>query len=1293
MSRGVLVPGNARNRTPPGVVRLFSTAVRQSNQSVMDLAFKWVAGVGAIALAASAPQPISAAPSHEGAVAVCGAPRSAEEVLFLHQQRLHLEDGPARVKDDKVAIDYEDWQQFPLLPEVPRRQEISDQRPIRSGDIALIEATPALLRSPNLVDMSGRRVTITPGPSGFTVGGSALPAGTTVEVTGIPIDLEDDDFAVVEFPFAFPYYGEEYTRGFVHSDGNFSFVYPEWSRLERNYSRAAGGPPRITPFFQDLDPSEGGRVLAAVQGTSLTVTWYDVPLWQEFGLGNHQTFQMILESNGRIEFRYGSLDSPHGVVGVFPGVANRAAVYLDWSNTASTQIPGEPIIAEVFSDKTEMDEFAIVQDFFRHHEDSYDSVVLFNDLSLDASTASLAHAWPVRNNVEGIGEALLDYGPYFGSPRRLSAFVNMGAISDYPVSPLAPIPAIPESSLLTILAHELAHRFLAYTRWKDPVSGLDSRALLGRQLAHWSFYLNTDASVLEGNAITDHGPDASPRFETTAATQAFSQLDKYFMGFVDPSEVPATFLVQNATGGLHFGNASRSPESGVWFNGTRREVRIEDIIEAAGERRPDSTVSQRHFRYAFTLLVDDAESPDPASIRKLNQLRANWNTYVRVQLGEAATTATELVRMLHLSTFPAGGLIKGRTGTARVTIAEARYTDLTVSLDVQEAIASMPSSVVIPAGELFAEFSMGGSETGVTTLTARAAEPGYDTAVTRINVREDLSGLKLVTQSRVVFGIAGENAAESLSYRVVDENRVPYSEIELEFDSSIAGGTPIPDAVTDFQGTATIEWPLADETGAQLLRASVKGEPTAFTLTKASVAQQEPSLLASGIVNAASGEAPSPGRGFAPGSLATIHGVGLAAETTEAETLLVFGNPTLPYSLGGTRVQVGGAASPILSAAPNEVTFQVPFEVAEGSADVVVATHYGRSEFTAIPISPVQPGLFPDRVGGATGASFVRPSSGSGEARAGGQLYAYATGLGAVTPSATTGRPGQSLPPNRVVGTTTAWVDGQRVDVASAALATFEAGIYEVVLELPGTLVPGTHKLKIAVNGVESNEVEFESHHTPLDVWTVESGTVGYGGPQSAGCKALSNAIVGGVLHTIHTSSWQHRESASSPWTDVAGTSRVGQICPYTPTDPGDYRGVAEISIDGSRGVYSSSNTFTIPDPTASTSDGSSTPAVDPGSLDIWSVSSGAIQFESLSTTTCISISNTSINGVSYTIHGSRWQRRAGPHDAWTDISGTEQDGSICSYSPTETGEYRPLAEITIDDTKALYTSSNTLQP
>ncbi len=57
----------------------------------------------------------------------------------------------------------------------------------------------------------------------------------------------------------------------------------------------------------------------------------------------------------------------------------------------------------------------------------------------------------------------------------------------------------------------------------------------------------------------------------------------------------------------------------------------------------------------------------------------------------------------------------------------------------------------------------------------------------------------------------------------------------------------------------------------------------------------------------------------------------------------------------------------------------------------------------------------------------------------------------------------------------------------------------------------------------------------------------------------------------------------------------------------------------------------------------------------------------------------------------SKWQRRDDEGSPWTDIPGTERTGSVCSYSPTETGQYRAVGVLTIDGNRDRYASNNIL--
>ena len=95
--------------------------------------------------------------------------------------------------------------------------------------------------------------------------------------------------------------------------------------------------------------------------------------------------------------------------------------------------------------------------------------------------------------------------------------------------------------------------------------------------------------------------------------------------------------------------------------------------------------------------------------------------------------------------------------------------------------------------------------------------------------------------------------------------------------------------------------------------------------------------------------------------------------------------------------------------------------------------------------------------------------------------------------------------------------------------------------------------------------------------------------------------------------------------------------------------------------------------------------------LEGWRVSEGSVRFLIYVSGSCMPIASRTISGVAYTIHSSRWQSRAGPEAEWSDIPGTEREGDICPHSPSEPGQYRSVAEITIGSDRGHFSSENIL--
>ena len=81
-----------------------------------------------------------------------------------------------------------------------------------------------------------------------------------------------------------------------------------------------------------------------------------------------------------------------------------------------------------------------------------------------------------------------------------------------------------------------------------------------------------------------------------------------------------------------------------------------------------------------------------------------------------------------------------------------------------------------------------------------------------------------------------------------------------------------------------------------------------------------------------------------------------------------------------------------------------------------------------------------------------------------------------------------------------------------------------------------------------------------------------------AGGCANWRVTINNNSYEFHASKWQWRSGPGGAWADIPGTTRVGrQICPYSPSQPGEYRMVGEISINGERGKYASENIMKWP--------------------------------------------------------------------------------------------------------------------
>jgi uncharacterized protein (TIGR03437 family) len=221
------------------------------------------------------------------------------------------------------------------------------------------------------------------------------------------------------------------------------------------------------------------------------------------------------------------------------------------------------------------------------------------------------------------------------------------------------------------------------------------------------------------------------------------------------------------------------------------------------------------------------------------------------------------------------------------------------------------------------------------------------------------------------------------------------------------------------------------------------------------------------VQNAASGTAST----VAPGEIVTLQGYGLGPAT--AATVPAGQAPV--DQLGGTQVTFGGIAAPVFSAQSQQVTVQVPWEIAgqeiagQTSAEVVVTYNGGPPAGTTasapVVVATAAPGIF------AVDNSDWTPNSPSNPAKAGSSITIYGTGGGVTSPLGITGGlwpitaslPTLPPPVSVTIGGTNAMV------LYAGSAPTLESGYFQINVALPsGLQASSAVNLVLTVGGSSS---------------------------------------------------------------------------------------------------------------------------------------------------------------------------------------------------------------------------------
>jgi uncharacterized protein (TIGR03437 family) len=233
--------------------------------------------------------------------------------------------------------------------------------------------------------------------------------------------------------------------------------------------------------------------------------------------------------------------------------------------------------------------------------------------------------------------------------------------------------------------------------------------------------------------------------------------------------------------------------------------------------------------------------------------------------------------------------------------------------------------------------------------------------------------------------------------------------------------------------------------GSGTITATLNGSVTASLAISASGTGGTNAPAIAALTNAA-----SYAMSYAPGAILALFGSQLANGTEIASST------PLPVGLAGVAITVNGIAAPIWYVSPQQINFQMPYEVPSGSTATLVVNNNGRTASTTVQISAAAPGIFTPIVSGARGET----------------LTLYLTGAGNVSPAIADGAaPDASTSASRLpspLQNATVTVGGVNAPIAFIGNPAGVVGVTQVNFTVPSSVSPGTQPVVVTIGNVSS---------------------------------------------------------------------------------------------------------------------------------------------------------------------------------------------------------------------------------
>ena len=275
----------------------------------------------------------------------------------------------------------------------------------------------------------------------------------------------------------------------------------------------------------------------------------------------------------------------------------------------------------------------ITSEVYRLYPDQFDMVMALTTWTDNSSGA--AYYLPLANQIRGLGYQHLTGVEVFRQTQsqELDGLVFMNNYRTY----------LGQNAVYgrIVFLQEIGHRWGAFVWYANGPA--DGRDMLGRDDSHWSYFLDSRNSGMEGNAWRDNNNGAFTT-ETNAFTLGYGDLDLYLMGFKPKNSVEPWFLLRDPDVGTKrddYGsrlNPASPPAFGgrVTLVGDRWDITIDDVVETEGERNPPYDRSQKYWKVGTVLVVGQNASFGESDLRVVEGLLDDWEQMFEEESGFAA---------------------------------------------------------------------------------------------------------------------------------------------------------------------------------------------------------------------------------------------------------------------------------------------------------------------------------------------------------------------------------------------------------------------------------------------------------------------------------------------------------------------------------------------------------------------------------------------------------------------------------------------------------------------------------